>query len=301
MSRPHDISRFALYGERESALAPEFVHIETISQRSRLYEGTIAPHAHPGIFQLLLLEAGSGVLATDGEEARLRPGALVALPTGCVHAFRFAGDAEGWVLSVAATLLNDPRIAALCRVAAVPGAPPRWLQLDERAHARLAWLLADLAEALAGNRSGLLADATAARLALVLALVEENQAAGERASQLRQHGGRRTLLARRFRELVELHFRGGWDVAAYARALSTTPPTLTRSCREALGKAPGEVVLDRVLLEAMRNLTYSAAPVSQIAGDLGFADSAYFARFFKARSGMTASVFRHQRAWIARG
>ena len=87
---------------------------------------------------------------------------------------------------------------------------------------------------------------------------------------------------------------------SYARQLGATAVTLTRATRAVLGRAPGEVVLDRVLLEAMRSLTYSTAPVSQIASDLGCADNAYFARFFRTRSGMTASAFRHERGWFAR-
>jgi AraC family transcriptional activator of pobA len=53
-----------------------------------------------------------------------------------------------------------------------------------------------------------------------------------------------------------------------------------------------------VVLEAMRSLTYSTATVSQIADDLGFADAAYFARLFKARTGTTASEFRSEKAWL---
>lgn len=282
-------------------MPPEFVHIEPISQRSRLHEGTIAPHAHPGIFQMLLLAAGSGVLATDGAQAALAPGAIVALPVGCVHAFRFGTDAEGWVLSVAADLLNDPRIAALCAAARQPGVLPRWHHLPphDAGWSRLCWLFADLAAALAGDRAGVLADAVAARLALVVALVEEQLRHSEELRPVR--AAPRERLADRFHGMVDLHFRDGWAIGDYARALGSTAVTLTRATRAAFGKAPGEVVLDRVLLEAMRSLTYSTAPVSQIADDLGFADSAYFARFFKSRSGMTASAFRRERGWFTGG
>ncbi|MDR3400999.1 MAG: helix-turn-helix domain-containing protein, partial [Chthoniobacter sp.] len=62
--------------------------------------------------------------------------------------------------------------------------------------------------------------------------------------------------------------------------------------------APGEVVRDRLLLEAMRSLTYTSAGIGQIAEHLGFADPAYFSRFFKQRVGMTASAFRRDKAWF---
>ena len=297
MERPREVSRFSLYGEGNAAIAPEFLHIEPISDRSSRYEWTISPHSHPGIFQLLLLQSGSGVLATDGDEAALRPVTLVALPSGCVHAFRFAPEAEGWVLSIAADLLNDTRIVALFAAGALAGGKPRWLELAKagRQARRLAWLLSDLAGVLAGDRSGPLPNPIAAQLALVLAVAGELLAGTAGDTRPAEH---RADLVRRFRQLVEQHFREGWGVGRYAAALGTTVPTLTRHCRAVARKAPGELALDRVLLEAMRALTYTRASVSQIADDLGFADPAYFARFFKARTGITASVFRKQRAWL---
>lgn len=293
-----EVSRYSLYGEGNAAIAPEFLHIEAISDRSSRFEWTISPHSHPGIFQLLLLQSGSGILASEGAEAALRPAALVALPSGCVHAFRFDSGTEGWVLSIAADLLGDARIAALFDAGDLAGGAPRWLQLPvgDRQARRLGWLLADLAEALAGDRSGSLPNPVAAQLALVLSIAGALLAEDQEEVHTAAH---RADLVRRFRQLAEQHFREGWSVARYAAALGATVPTLTRHCRAISGKAPGELVLDRVLLEAMRALTYTRASVSQIADDLGFADPAYFARFFKARAGMTASAFRRERAWLS--
>ena len=53
----------------------------------------------------------------------------MALPSGCVHAFRFAPDAEGWVLSLAADLMGDARIAALFEAGELARGAPRWLEL----------------------------------------------------------------------------------------------------------------------------------------------------------------------------
>lgn len=296
--RPREVSRFSLYGEGNAPIAPEFVHIEPISERSSRYEWTIAPHRHPGIFQILLLQSGGALLASDGAECRLEPPALVMLPSGCVHAFRFDPGADGWVLSLATDLLNDTRLAAFAAPGLGVGVTPRWVGIDpgHASAARLGWLLADLAGELAGDRSGPIANRVAAQLALVLVCAGELFEAGEvREPAL---GAPRERLVQRYAVLVEQHFREGWSVARYAASLGATPPTLTRACRTVTGKAPGEIALDRVLLEAMRALTYTGASVSQIALDLGFADPAYFARFFKARTGMTASAFRRERAWL---
>ena len=299
MARIPEIGRYSLYGERLAHIAPEFIHIEAISERSALHDWTISPHSHPGIYQFLLLHAGRGVLTIDSAEAELLPETLVAVPSGCVHAFRFDTDAEGWVLSIAGDLLHDPRISASCDVGAMAAGKLRWQRLTQgdSSAQRLLWLLADLDQSLSGTRSGVLPNALAAQLALVLALSDALLTAGDKADA---PGTRRDTLIRRFCDLAESHFREGWTVERYAAALGTSAPTLARGCRELLLKSPGAFILDRVLLEAMRALTYTASSVSQIAEELGFVDPAYFARFFKLRTGMTASDFRQRRAWFRR-
>jgi len=189
----------------------------------------------------------------------------------------------------------------LCAAARMPAAKARWVQLGaaDRQIARLSWLLSDFADSIGTERSGQLRDSVTARLALLLTLAEDALINASTDSPPPTRGGRRDGIAQGFRGLVELRFREHWTIGDYARALSTTTPTLTRSCRDVLGKSPNDVVLDRILLEAMRSLTYSAAPVSQIAHALGFSDTAYFARFFKARCGITATTFRTERGWLS--
>lgn len=282
------IAEFALYGEHERTIAPEFVHIEPISDRSSLYEWTISPHSHPGIFQLLLVTGGEGQLADGEGEVPLAPGEAALVPGGVVHAFRFAPDTQGWVLSVADALLDDPRLAAFGVSALVRGGKALRLPLGS--------LAASLMEQIYARR-GLPDAATLAALALVLALAEE--AAATQAAATSGPVDRRLLLVRRFTGLVEARHRQHWPVARYATELGCTAQTLTRACRHVTGKSPGDIALDRLLREAMRALTFTAAGVAQVAEDLGFADPAYFSRFFKSRAGVEPSRFRRERGWFS--
>ena len=298
-----EIRRYALYGEGNQPIAPEFLHIETISARSSQHEWTISPHAHPGIFQLLVLEVGSGEMVDDSGRRELAPFSLVAVPSGAVHAFRFTEQTTGWVLSVADALLHDVRLVGFSTIAGLfaPASGGAMLrQLEEREARRLGWLLADLAGAAASGGACALPEPMVAELAMVLTLAGEVLADDPVPVPVPVPARRRgqDRLVAKFRRLVDAQFREGWSVADYANALVTTTPTLTRACRAVMDRAPGEVVQERMLLEAMRLLTYTASSVGQISERLGFADPAYFARFFKARTGNTASAFRQQRAWL---
>lgn len=297
-----EFSRYSLYGEDNGAIAAEFLHIEPISTRSSRYEWTIAAHSHPGIFQIILLEKGGGTLAADDRALHLVPTALMAIPSGSIHSFAFTADAEGWVLSLAAALVGQlgaesrAGVRDLCAIRATAVAT----DIYPRRARRLSWLLTELGEDFAQQGAGHLTEARLASLALVFALCSEVLGGREiERAPLAGTDARHEQLAQNFRALVEAHFREGWTVPHYATALGTSTPTLTRACQMALRRSPRDVVLDRVQLEAMRALTYTATSISRIADDLGFADPAYFARFFKTRTGMTASRFRRERAWLA--
>jgi AraC family transcriptional activator of pobA len=59
-----------------------------------------------------------------------------------------------------------------------------------------------------------------------------------------------------------------------------------------LGRPAGEVIRERVLLEAKRLLVSSAIGIAEIAWELQFKDNSYFTKFFKKYTGTTPEEFR---------
>lgn len=285
-----EIARFALYGEVGAPVAPEFLHIEDIPSRSELYDWVIAPHTHQGIFQLLMMTDGAAQVRLDGVETEVASPALICVPSSCVHAFNFGAGTQGWVLSVASDMFRDPRLAAL-DARHFQGATTGYvvpLQDHLADAARLQWLLSDIAARMSAQH-GSVPDVVVSLLAVCLGVTESCLAAP---TPSQTGPGRKVQLVRAFEAMVDARFRDHLGVADYARALSVTPVTLTRACRAISGRSPGDIILDRVLLEAMRYLRHTAASAKQISDRLGFADPAYFARFFKGRAGMTTGAFR---------
>ena len=80
----------------------------------------------------------------------------------------------------------------------------------------------------------------------------------------------------------------------YAAALSITPTHLSRIARTATGQAASQLILERIVREARRNLVYTNLPVSTIAFALGFNDPAYFSRIYTAATGRSPRAFRAQ-------
>jgi len=97
-----------------------------------------------------------------------------------------------------------------------------------------------------------------------------------------------------FRRLVEQHFREQHLSSFYADALNISSRKLNDACLAYTSKSAGQLVKERLMLEARRLLLHSGLSVKEIAYFLGFDDPAYFNRFFKKNEGMPAGDYRRQ-------
>lgn len=55
----------------------------------------------------------------------------------------------------------------------------------------------------------------------------------------------------------------------------------------------------RIVLEAKRDLIYTSLTINQLADSLGFADPAYFSRFFRRMTGLSPRDFRRREPSLA--
>jgi AraC-like DNA-binding protein len=78
----------------------------------------------------------------------------------------------------------------------------------------------------------------------------------------------------------------------YAEMLFITPNHLNALCRETLNTPAGEIIRNRVALEAKRLLTNLDLTITEIAYRLGFADNSYFTKFFKKQTNTNPEDFR---------
>ncbi len=103
-------------------------------------------------------------------------------------------------------------------------------------------------------------------------------------------------ILRQFNFLVEQHFRRMHSVAHYAKLLHKSPKTLANLFAKFKQKSPLQIIQDRILLEARRQLAYTESPIKEIAYTLGFDSIQSFSRFFKSKEGTSPSEFRAETA-----
>lgn len=104
---------------------------------------------------------------------------------------------------------------------------------------------------------------------------------------------------RRFTQLVDAHYKQKHTVADYADLLLVAPKTLTNKFKRMNLPQPGEIIKNRIMLEAKRLLVHTAMSAKEIAYELGYEDPAYFSRLFQIKSGESPSAFRAK--YLAKG
>lgn len=290
--QPRELPAYALYGDAPRSPLADRLHCESIAARSRLHDWEIRPHRHAALFQILVVRRGRFEALIDGRTLRLAGPAVVTVPVLAAHGFRFAPDIAGSVFTVAdaqlqAVLAGDAALRALLQ-------PARALEL-RRGDPALRELLAAaqaLADELQGGRAwrATALDAALLRLLVALARVLPTAAPAE------ARPARALAHVRRYQALVDARFREQPRLTELAAQTGITPTQLNRVCRQVLGHPALGVLHARLLLEAQRDLAYTAMSVKQIALDLGFSDAAYFTRFFRRGCGLSPSAWRAQAA-----
>lgn len=95
-----------------------------------------------------------------------------------------------------------------------------------------------------------------------------------------------------FIALVNKHFRTIHAVSDYAEKLFVSPKSLAKRLKTLNHKTPTELIRDRIVLQAKRELRYTRKTVKEIAFDLGFEDPAYFTRLFKKAENLSPQAYR---------
>lgn len=274
---PATVPTFALYGE--TTRFPDIAHLESISDRARGLGWSIAPHRHLELHQILFLACGLAEVSIDGARTNLAGPAMVNLPPGTIHSFRFAIDVEGHVLTLPAPEWPDlfgPRAeAALARpfAGAVPATLFAFVAALEAAHG----------DSGPHRRLRLLA----AVHGLVVAVLD---LAGLPPAAAHQPDPR----IERLRAMAGAAPSIRLGVAGCARALGLSPRHLTRLCRAATGGSAQALLDAAVLREACRLLAYTRLHVATIGHRLGFDDPSYFTRYFRRHTGLSPRAYRQR-------
>jgi len=255
------------------------------------YQNLHRPHRH-SFYHMVLFTKGKGSHTIDFEKFPVKPYQIYFMAPGQVHSWHFEGEVDGYIVH-----FNEALFASflqsndyLHRFYFFQGnAEDGTCQIPNSIQPAIVSLFeAMLVEMKEGKEQNL--DMIRLKL-LELFITIERHCTGRKKAAVPQQ---KLTLLRNFQHLIDKHFRTIRLPKEYADLLYVTPNHLNALCRDLVGKTAGDLIRDRVLLEAKRLLTNADISVAEIAYDLNFQDNSYFSRFFKKNVGLTPEEFRKQ-------
>ena len=97
-----------------------------------------------------------------------------------------------------------------------------------------------------------------------------------------------------FQNLVEEHFLKEKSPSFYAGLLHISPNTLSKKIKTEFSKTPSQIIQERVILEAKKQIHLTRKSIKEIASELNFEDEFYFSKYFKKHTGVSPTKFREE-------
>ncbi|QBQ42673.1 helix-turn-helix domain-containing protein [Sphingobacterium psychroaquaticum] len=269
----------SLYHDRD-------IMVEDLSGYLARNRNLVFPHRH-NFYHFLLFTKGAGYHSIDFETFQIEAGQVYFMAPGQIHSWNFEGDMEGFVVNFDPDFFKTFLLRAdyLSTLSFFSGIMRDGVFVLNDSILPIAEQILENLNKEQHNKE--FARASLLYLFQLLELQHKPSAYAE--ANVYNH-----LLLRNFLNLIEQHFKQLRLPKDYAELLYITPNHLNALSKEFLGIPAGEVIRNRVILEAKRLLVIKDFSISEIAYELNFNDNSYFTKFFKKIEGITPEEFRKQ-------
>ncbi len=267
----------------------DHIMIARFSDYMHEHQSLVFPHRH-SFYHLVLFTEGTGRHTIDFHHFLASPYQIYFMIPGQVHTWDFNEEMEGYVVNFSDSFFQSFLLQ------------PEYLDsfsfLDQDSSNNVLMLSEGIRERICGLFEELLgqnARATAWRddmvrvlLLQIFLIIEQSDSVDRK----KNAGKGKHATVRNFIRLIDKHYDRVRLPGQYAEMLNVTPNHLNALCKEHLGVQAGELIRNRIVLEAKRLLINLDLTVSEIAYKLNFNDNSYFTKFFRKETGMTPEDFR---------
>ncbi len=101
------------------------------------------------------------------------------------------------------------------------------------------------------------------------------------------------VLLRQLTRMIELHYKTKHSGGEYAELLNIPAKRLGRIVKNHFQKTLTEIIAERIIMEAKRQLNFTSGTLREIGYDLGFSDEYHFSRYFKNKMKISPQSFRN--------
>ncbi|KAB2716888.1 helix-turn-helix domain-containing protein [Brucella intermedia] len=286
------VPTYELYGEDNEQRPDFWLHCETLFSRSSVHNFEISLHRHVSFFQLLYIESGSGQVNFDGAIRPFQTPCAIFVPPGFNHGFAFSKDIVGHIVTILSS--HMPFVGGgAAGVMAEWLTQPQLISMKDAGEDNLGLLSSLLSQvqdefhARKPYKNSLLESLVQVAFIYILRHAYSSNPAKRQESRVYMPAHLERLL-----ELIDRYYRDHKPVSFYAKLLGVSPTHLNRTVKQLTGGTTQDLVANKLMDTAKRDLIAMPSSVQHIAYSLGFSDPAYFSRFFLKMTGETPRAFR---------
>lgn len=100
------------------------------------------------------------------------------------------------------------------------------------------------------------------------------------------------FILQNLKDAIELNFKTKHSAGNYAELLNISPKALAKLSKTYFNKTLTDLIAERIIIEAKRELYMTNKTVKEIAYELGYEDEHYFSRFFKTNADVSPQIYR---------
>lgn len=272
------------------------IHYESLEKLANFFGRNMPIHHHDRFYQLHVILTGSIHVNLDEKSYVVQAPMFFLTPPTIPHAFITDKNAKGHVITVRQQL-----VWTLMESMMATGwdngnfmTSPLCVSLAPKTNKNAVHLLQLLSLIAEENLASGVEREFALKALLQLILIDILRLADQ--TQPQQKTRKEDIrIFHLFNQLIETHYKEHLGLSQYSEKMSITEARLNEICRRLSGLPSKRLIMDRLIQEARRLLSFSSASITEIGYELGFKDPAYFARFFRKNVGVTASKYRNNK------
>lgn len=100
------------------------------------------------------------------------------------------------------------------------------------------------------------------------------------------------FILQNLKEAIEKNFKNKHSASDYAKALNISAKALAKITKTHFDKTLTDLISERIIIEAKRELYLTNKAIKEIAYELGYLDEYYFSRFFKTNADISPQMYR---------
>ncbi|ABG60492.1 helix-turn-helix domain-containing protein [Cytophaga hutchinsonii] len=263
--------------------------ISRLSEYFLKYSNLHFPHRH-SFYHLIFFTKGSGSHSIDFDRFDVQQYQIYFMIPGQVHTWEFEGEVEGYVVNFSTAffqsfLLRPEYIETFSFFAG--NTKDGVINLPKEKAGIVQTIFEELVEQSNARKDHRWDMIRVLLLKIFITIEQKNVEENKQDTTSYNYA-----LLKNFQKLIEKNYKKLKLPMEYAELLYITPNHLNGLCKDYTGIAAGELIRNRIILEAKRMLINQHLSIAEIAYELNFKDNSYFTKFFKKQVGVTPEEFR---------